>query len=221
MKIIDLAKRKFLCFESDDTVSYAAKMLAEKNLREAPVLRQGKFIGMFTTSDIAAALVKKGMLGRAGLADLSKVKNELVYKHMSQRPIWLDPQADVLGAFAFLVHNSAGSIAVVDRKKGRRLVGVVLASDIRKEMAKLLAGGKEGGRAVAKELAASDFGGKTAIDQILRYVEKKSPTDAGEVAKQFKLSVKEVEEYADSLSKHGLLKVEYNIIGKMKLKKME
>ncbi|HQT44354.1 MAG TPA: hypothetical protein PLO51_00085, partial [Candidatus Micrarchaeota archaeon] len=61
----------------------------------------------------------------------------------------------------------------------------------------------------------------TAIDSILQFVQKNGSAKAIELAREFKIPVEEVEEYAESLEKHGLLKIEYSLFGQMTLKKIQ
>jgi hypothetical protein len=126
----------------------------------------------------------------------------------------------VLQALLALSKKGMGIVPVLD--KGRRLVGVVHASDLHREMARMLS---EGGKAAAKAAAAEDDGesahGNTAIDGIVSYVKRKGPATSEEVARGCGLTVPEVEEYATSLEKNGFLRLEYSILGKMKLKAPE
>jgi predicted transcriptional regulator len=218
MKVSDIMKKDFLVFEADDTLALAAKKLVEKGQSEAPVVRQRRFIGMFLTSDLAAVFVKKGIFGSPTPADAEKVREDVVSKHIRSKKTWLDPEADILSAFLLLVHRNVDVIPVLD--KGRKIMGVVHASDVRKEMAKMLsAGGKLPVRTAEKLQELEMLGGKTAIDHIVHYVQKRGSATAEEVARNCNLTLQEVEEYANSLEKNGLLKLEYSILGKMKLHK--
>ena len=218
MKISDMMKEKFLVLDANDTLSFAAKKLASAGCSDAPVTKGGKFIGIFLTSDLAAALVKKGIFSSPSSADARRVRSEPVSKHIKNTRAWLHPATDLLSAFMFLTHYNAGAIPVVDRKN--RVVGVVLASDLRDEMAKMLsAGGELPSRTPEKLREIEAAGGKTAIDHILHLVQQKGEASTAEVAKACELDISEVEEYALSLEKNRLLALDYDIFGKMKLKK--
>jgi len=216
MKITDIMDKDFLFFEADDTVAFVAKKLVEKGQSEAPVVRQRKFIGMFLTSDLAALFVKDGLLGAKAI-DAEKMRNDVVSKHIKSNKTWLDQDADLLSALGLLVHRNVDVIPVLDKSK--RVIGVVHAADIRKEMSKVLNEGKMAPvRTQEKAEELEMLGGKTAIDSIVHYIQKKGQATAEEVAKNCNLTLQEVEEYAASLEKNGLLKVDYTILGKMKLR---
>ncbi|MEM2138248.1 MAG: CBS domain-containing protein [Candidatus Anstonellaceae archaeon] len=218
MKISEIMKKSFLFFDSDDTIASAAKRLVEKGQSEAPVVREGKFIGMFLTSDLCAALVKTSIFGKPKAEDAVKVQNQIVGKHIGSRRTYLAPEADILSAFLLLVHRNVDIIPVIDKE--RKILGIVKAEDVRKEILKMLSsGGKIPVRTPEKLQQMDALGGKTAIDLIVHYVEEKGVASAKEVAKHCNLTVDEVEEYAASLEKNRLLKLEYDILGKMKLRR--
>src|SRR3989338_1865947 len=98
MNVSEMMKTEFLKLDFDDTLAYAAKKLADANLSEAPVLREGRYAGTFTTSDVAAALVKKYLFGRVQKADAQKVRSEKVGAHMKKLQPSLDPDSDMVSA---------------------------------------------------------------------------------------------------------------------------
>jgi len=215
MKISDIMRKDFLVLEADDTLAFAAKKLSEGNQSEAPVVRSRRFLGMIMTSDLAAVFLKKGIFG-VSRADTAKVRSDVVSKHIRSTKTWLHPDTDLLSAFLLLVHRNVDVIPVLDR--GRKVIGVVRVSDLRKEIAKMLSeGGKMPVRTPDKAQELDDLGGNTAIDHIVHYVHRRGSATAEEVAKKCNLTVAEVEEYSNSLEKNGLLRLEYNLFGKMKL----
>lgn len=219
MKIADIMKKEFLVLESDNTLSEAAKKLVDRGQSEAPVVRARKFIGMLLTSDLAAVFIRRGIFSVTQV-DTKTVRDDVVSKHIRSTKTYLHPEADILSAILLLVHRNVDVIPVLD--KGRKVMGVVHASDVRKEMAKMLSeGGRLPVRTAEKAQEMDQLGGKTAIDQIVHFVQKRGSATAEEVAKSCNLTIQEVEEYSNSLEKNGLLKLEYNIFGKMKLHRPE
>ncbi|MCX6772945.1 MAG: CBS domain-containing protein [Candidatus Micrarchaeota archaeon] len=239
MKISDIIDRTPVIIEAGDTLSSAAKRMAEKKISCAPVVSMGKLLGLITTSDLAAALVKESVIGRPKQADTAKARTLPAGKHLSQKAFWLLEDASVFDAIVLLVHHQTDMIPIAD-KKGK-FTGIVWAEDVRKEIAAMLIDSQKGanegketkgakGAAAASASASSPAPGtgaqdqnegRTAIDKILRYVDKKGSANASEIAKQFSLPISEVEEYAMSLEKHGLLTLDYDILGKMKLRKKD
>ena len=224
MKISAMMDKEFFSLDAADTLGYAAKKFAEKKLSEAPVISQGRLAGMLTTSRIAEALVKTRLVGKPREADAVKAGGMSVGKHMFRGAIFLHEDAELVEAISMLSNYNIGSIPVVDKKGA--VVGVLWADDLQKAMADMLSG-KGSAKGATAQVSASETmesdsgGGKTAVDQILRYVEKKGSATSSELARLFSLPLSEVEEYAISLEKHGLLMLEYDILGKMKLRKKE
>ena len=220
MKVSDIVQKKFLSFDVDDTLSFAARKLAQADVSAAPVTHLRKYAGMVSISDIASVLVKIGVFAPSK-ADFSKAKKDPLEKHMHRYLPTLGMDDDVMSAYFMLLHKNVDVIPVVG--KNRALLGVVLSSDLRRQMAQMMSDeGKAPPRAAAPpdgddKLAAGD----TVLDLILHFVQRKGVTTAEEVSAKFKIPVNEIEEYAMSLDKHGLLKAEYNFLGKMKMKKME
>jgi CBS domain-containing protein len=223
MKISDITKKKYLSFESDETLSLAAKKLAAAGVSEAPVTEKRKYIGMFSTSDLARVLVRESVFGKGKVADFSKAKGDPIIKHMHHFSATIGPDADIISAYLVLLHKNVDVIPVVGKNK--MLVGVALASDLREEMAKMLS--EDGTVPKRQPLQKSEDGdykpasGNTALDMVLHYVQAKGTVTAEEVSAKFKIPVNEIEEFALSLDKHGLVKAEYGFLGKMTLKRVE
>ncbi|MCX8175141.1 MAG: CBS domain-containing protein [Candidatus Micrarchaeota archaeon] len=217
MGISRIVRRDFPTLSPQDTLLEAARKLQKCKVNELPVVERGKLAGVFSISDLAAALVKESILGKTAPADVSRARSGLVGQHMSRAPRWLWEDADVASAMAFFIHHHGDCIPVLDRKG--KVVGAVLADDVRGQMVAILAGEKR----VKKGGAAGEApaAGATPIDQLLHYIQARGSATAEEVAKQFRLPLEEVEEYALSLEKHGLLRLEYSILGKMKIMKKE
>ena len=254
MRISEIMRKEFLCIEPDDTLASAVKKLVGSGLSEAPVMGEGKFRGMFCTSDIAAALVRHEILNTKPLqADAPKAGGEMVIKHIKSTRAWLAPEADIFSAFLLLVHHNIETLPVLD--KSGRVLGVVRGADLRNEMLLMfansskkleeekkgtfekvgvaldavaerrfgIAGKQPPKQENVKKAAAQDkeviINGTTAIDQLVNFVRQSGAVSAAEAAKRCNLTVGEVEAYSLSLEKNGILKIEYDMLGNMKLQK--
>lgn len=219
MKISEIMRKDFVHIEPSEPVSSAAKKMAQSGFSEVPVLQGRKFAGMFMASDLAALLVKKGVFSKPHVADAKSVRNEKVGRHIRSMRTWLGPDADLISAFLLLIHRNVDIIPVLDKEQ--RVLGVVHAADVRREMARLLSSdGKKLPVRTQESLQEMDVcNGKTPIDQLVHYVQGRGFASASEVAKHCRLTEGEVESYAISLEKNGLLRLEYDIFGRMKLAK--
>lgn len=223
MKISEIMKTKFLLFEGDETIYEVSKKLDAKKRREAPVQWKGKFMGMITLSAIASALSRKGILENLSAQGAAKMRAEPIRKfiHLPMfAHIHLEPDMDLAAAAKILAGRNAECIPVLDSRK--KLVGVVFPPDLGKKLLGALEFGIAAGekkKATAKE--AKKGTGDTAIDNVLEFVNKKGMTTCEEIAKEFNLPIQTVEGYAQSLETYGLLKIDYTLLGKMKLKRVE
>jgi CBS domain-containing protein len=224
MKISDIVKKDFLVFDSQEPLSTAAKKLAQAGVSEAPVVQKKRYISMFSTSDIARVLVKESVFGKPEQADFRLKRNDPLFKHIRHFTATLSPESDIISACLVLLHKNVDVIPVLGKNKS--VAGVVLASDLRKTMAQMLSeGGKVPTRGIPEgdepDKLSSEGKGNTTLDIILHYVQRNGSAKAEEVSKKFGLPMHELEDYALCLEKHGLLRVEYDIFGKMKLHKLE
>ena len=222
MRISEIMRKDFLCIDPDETLASAAKKIAEKGLSEAPVMGEGKFRGMLCTSDLAAALVRHDLLNSKPLqADAPKAGGEAVKKHIKSTRAWLAPEADILSAFLLLVHHNIETLPVLN--KSGRVLGVVRGEDLRREMLAMFASGSSKKQEKAKKVAVhsveASVKGTTAIDQLVNFVRQNEKVSALAAAKNCNLTLEEVESYALSLEKNGLLKIDYDVLGNMKLQK--
>lgn len=224
MEVSAIMKKEFIYFDFTDTLPYAIKKMAEGNFSSAPVIRKGKLRGMLLTSNLAAAIVKTNVFSKPSFVSMDKVKEEMVGRHADKGIIWqtLTPESDIVDAFLVSAKTGVSVIPVVDKNK--KMVGVVYASDLRKEMAKMLITGKAPKSAIeSREGVGGDDEDKetTPIDEIVKLVNEKGSILAKDAAHQCKLNVTEVEEYANSLAKKRIIKIEYDILGRMRLIKLK
>jgi|GEM_PF-3322721 len=217
--ISGLMKKEPLSFQVDETIASAAKKMAQGRLSEVPVLHGWKFVGMLRLSDVAAAIVKTGLFRKPALRNAREVQNQTVGRHVKGRGAWLKPDSDIPSLLLYLKRQNAGLVPVVDQQM--RLVGVVYASDARKEISKMLLGGpKAPTKNSAHPQKPERLEGQTPIDQLVHLVEKRGSVRAADAARLLGLSRAEVQDYAKSLEKNNLVRIEYDLFG-MKLVRAE
>jgi CBS domain-containing protein len=235
MKASELMKQNTLVFDADDSVYYVLRTLEQKNRREAPVTAMGKYLGMITLSDIARAVSRSRLIGKESLDLAMKVRGTSIRRYV-KNPLFVRtyvfPEDSMEGVVSFFSRRNSECIPVVDRKK--KLVGVVHGEDLRKAMFEELSLGLTTQSGVRRQRRAASVasvpsavaiarpnGIGTYIDSILGYVNDRRSATADEVAKKFNISVQNVEAYAKSMELNGLMRVEYSVLGKMTLKKVE
>lgn len=226
MKVSEIMKTKFLWFDSEDSVYYAMRRLDAENRIEAPVVLQVTCMGIITISRLAFAMKARKLMDNIGMISAMKMRSERIRPYVIPLPFftktYLEPEMELAEAVSILGNRmNAESLPVLDGKK--RLIGLVYAADLRKAMLEALSFGMRSHDKKAQEKANAP--GKaalnTTIDRVLSFVKRRGMASPEEVSKQFKIPVQTVEKYAQSLEKHGLLKIEYNLLGKMTMKRAE
>jgi CBS domain-containing protein len=212
MNVSRLMRTRFLSFQADETMASAAKKMAQHRISEVPVLNGWKFAGMLRISDVAAAMVKPRLFQNPALRNAREVQKQTIGRHARARGVWLRPESGIPFLFLYLKRQNAEQAPVVDQQM--RLIGVVYASDVSKELSKMLSNGlKAPIRGSAQGQEPERLGSQTPVDQLVHLIEKKGSIGVADAARQFGLSREEIQDYAKSLEKSNLIKIEYGLFG--------
>lgn len=115
-QIAILMSSKPITIAPDTTLSEAAKIMVEKNVRRLPVVEDEKIIGILSVSDLIGAV--------------AKMKNieEIRYKYISKKTfaVWEDTPMSVVGRIMELAHVDAMPILNADNK----LTGIISERDL-------------------------------------------------------------------------------------------
>lgn len=231
-------KQKAFYIPEDAIMDDAVLALARHRSSCIPVAdRKGRLSGVLWAKDVRnymAGVQPGGMDGSGGAkedaAQPSAASEAQEERAASQMPAeQQDANAEEAQAPAETPAAQEAAAVQAGKQKaqgGRKTIAEMLGFGKKKEpIAKAGQGQKKAApqesKPAAPELATADSRGNTAIDQVLRFVEKKGIVSSSDVAREFKLPVSEIEQYAVSLEKHGILQIEYTMLGKMKLKKKE
>ena len=118
----DLVHRKLITVPPTITVRTVAGLLTEEGIRGAPVVEDGKIVGMITSTDIGRALAE----GR---------EDHLVREAMRKPPITIEAEASILEAVQKMQKYDVGRIIVVDDRD--QPIGIVTRTDILKRISHL------------------------------------------------------------------------------------
>jgi CBS domain-containing protein len=104
--------------EADRSVAYAAQMMKQEDVGLAPVVENGRLVGMLTDRDIVVRVVAEGK-------DPDTVSASDV---ASSNLVTIDPQQDLDDALAMMARYQVRRLPVVEGDG--RLVGVVAQADV-------------------------------------------------------------------------------------------
>jgi predicted transcriptional regulator len=193
--------------------------MVQGNISEVPVLQGWKFMGIIRLSEVAGSVVNSGLFQGPSLKDARKVQNQKVVGHLHGRRMGLKPDNNMASVLAYIRKNNAEIVPIIDPQM--RLMGVIYASDVRKEVSRMLAEGNEKPNMLSSLLQGPErLEGQTPIDQLVHLVEKRGSIRISEAARVCGLSNSEIQDYAKSLEKSNLVRIEYGLLG-MWLKRPE
>ncbi len=150
MKVKDLMTKDVVTFRPDMTIKEAMEILAEKNIGGAPVVKDGKLVGILTQRDILhyldMAYKAQGWLLIPTPFDiieipkisslpyerfteiLEKLGNTRVEEVMQKKVYYVEPEDDVEDAIELLAKGKINRLPVVNKDKA--VVGIITRGDI-------------------------------------------------------------------------------------------
>ncbi len=155
MKVRDIMTRKVITFKPDDTLHRALDTFTKNNISGAPVLKEGKLVGLITELDIIKVidiytpkvhftsmphffLVLAGLKSRNKAAELKKkiiaASKLMIEDFMTRDPVIIGPDADIMEAARIIDTYKVNRIPIVEKGK---LQGIVTRNDIIKAVARL------------------------------------------------------------------------------------
>ena len=111
----DIASRDVVSFSVDCSVKDAAKKLTEKGIDGAPVIKNGKIIGVFTLTDLVNAIA-------------SDKENETVGELMSTNVVIVNEDLKIANAIDVMLKKSISRLIIADNDN--TLLGIVTRTDL-------------------------------------------------------------------------------------------
>jgi CBS domain-containing protein len=147
-KVRDFMNCNVICLSPEDSIFDAAKIFSEKNISGAPVVKDGKIVGIISISDIIRFISMKLQKTETPLPSLSLLifefikssKDYLTFKKemkkiskvkvkdvMSTRVVCISPEASIIEAASLMEKNDVNRLPVVENDK---LVGIIAREDL-------------------------------------------------------------------------------------------
>ena len=111
----DIASRNVVSFSVDCSIKDAAKKLAEKGIDGAPVMKNGKIVGVFTLTDLVNAIANDN-------------ENETVGDLMSTNVVIVNEDLKIANAIDVMLKKSISRLIVADNNQS--LLGIVTRTDL-------------------------------------------------------------------------------------------
>ena len=114
------------------TVTSALEFLRKRKIRRAPVVQDGKLLGIVTLGDLTGSGKKHGDKSVTTLANV-----------MTRNPVTVEPEETLESAAQKMLTKQISGLPVVD---GGRLVGILTESDLFRALCGLMGIGEKGAR---------------------------------------------------------------------------
>ena len=111
----DIASRDVISFTVDCSVKEAAKKLVKKEIDGAPVIKDGKVVGVFTLTDLVNAIAEDK-------------ENETVGELMSTNVVIVNEDMKIANAIEVMLKKSISRLIIADNNHS--LLGIVTRTDL-------------------------------------------------------------------------------------------
>ena len=199
-RVKDVMTKNVISFNDDNTIGDVIGKLSSKGISGAPILKNGKVVGIIHESNIIDWMNEK--LKAASPVEFEKKMQEAskqkVSTIMSRNPITIGPNATLEDAVKKMYKHGVDRLPVVEKGK---LVGIVARDDIIRGLN-------------SAYLARMAGRVKTLVDKIVREI-KSNPDGLSEeeISRRLDVDIDTVDKWAKILEDHGIIEIEYPVTG--------
>lgn len=125
LRVRDLMTEGVFAVGVEDDLATVSDLMDERNIRHAPVVQDGRLIGLISHRD----LLRYALKGQVGTPPEVERANQLLLtagEIMTRDVATAAPDEDIRGAARVMIENKYGCLPVVE---GSRLVGILTESD--------------------------------------------------------------------------------------------
>ncbi len=134
MKVRDVMTPSPISIEPEHSIGTALARMRRGGFRRLPVVRDGKLVGIVTDRDLRLAMNSPFVL-REGWYDSYLMEHIEVRSCMTEKPITISPDADLIEAVRLLKEKKIGGVPVVENGE---LVGILTETDLLNYLLQLL-----------------------------------------------------------------------------------
>lgn len=152
-KVRDFMNCNVICVSPEDSIFETAKIFSEKNISGAPVVKDGRILGVISISDIIRFISMKlqkteiSQIPSLSLLlfdfirsskdyltfkkEIGKISKTKVRNVMSTKVVCISPDASIIEAASLMEKNDVNRLPVVENEK---LVGIIAREDLIKAL---------------------------------------------------------------------------------------
>ena len=195
--------REVVTLSPEDSLRTAVEKLSSRGISGAPVVENGKVVGILSLSDILSFLGRRHLMDLEP-EDLEKLRAARVEEVMKKKVITVGDRDPVSEAVRLMTRHGVNRLPVVS---GGKLVGIIARADVV--------------RYLSAVSAKKKAGVSTGIDRLLDLVRKSGSVSLDEAAKKLSVPLETLEKWASILDEHGLVEFHAPPFGKPELRKVE
>ncbi len=203
VRVADVMTREVVTLSPDDSLKAAVEKLSSRGISGAPVVENGKVVGILSLSDILSFLGRRHLMDLEP-EDLEKLRSARVREVMKKKVITVGDRDPVSEAVRLMTRHGVNRLPVVS---GGKLVGIIARADIVRYLSAVSAKRKAGV--------------STGIDRLLDLVRKSGSVTLDEAARKLSVPLETLEKWASILDEHGLVEFHAPPFGKPELRKVE
>jgi CBS domain-containing protein len=129
MDVTEIMEKKVLSLGMSSSLMDAASIMHEHNIRHLPIVEHNEVVGILSERDLRGFL-EELYESKQETSDGLRRKNISIREVMQNKPLTVDPSADVVDVIDLMIENKVGALIVSDELG--QLKGIVSYEDILK-----------------------------------------------------------------------------------------
>lgn len=211
IKVRDLLREKYTFFDVNDTLETVTGTFVKRHISSAPVVMEGKYVGMISDKSIIRKFVPKKFAGiwvTEVPAPVEKIRRMPIEKLTEKSSAVLKPDQSVESILPLVIEKRIDCLPVVE---DGNLIGIIRGVDVIMVLQRYFATYEH--ERLSEKPPRERVMMETVLDRILKLVEKEGEIRASEIASQLNITTQAVEKMGSYLEKHGLIKIRRTLWG--------
>ena len=129
MEAAEIMQKKVVSLGAASSLLDAASIMHEKNIRHLPIVEHNEVVGILSERDLRGFL-EELYESTQETSDGIRRKNISIREVMQNKPLAVDPSADVVEVIDLMIENKVGAVVVTDELG--QLRGIISYEDILK-----------------------------------------------------------------------------------------
>jgi len=212
LKVRDLLRTPYSHFDTNDTLETIVEAFHDRHIASAPVVDEGKYVGMVSDRSIARRFLPSKFLGIWSMdvvAPITLLRRINAKELMDKGGMVVTPDEDIISILPRIMDRKLDCIPVVETKKNRILVGVIRGADIIRLFLQYFAAYNIKG--VVKAAVPDRLEMETLVGRMLAIVDEEGFVPVFSLAVRLGITRETAEKLGLELEKHGLVKVHYRL----------